>query len=261
VRADPIQMEQVLLNLAVNARDAMPEGGCLTIETMNLRTAPGPAVRMRVEDTGIGMTEEVRAHLFEPFFTTKEVGKGTGLGLATAYGIVQQSGGSISVSSELGRGTVFLIDLPQVGGEPAPPEPMMPEGFGKGTETVLLVEDEESVRSLTRRVLQHSGYQVLSAPNGEAALELSHAHAGVIHVLLTDVVMPGISGPRLAEILLSERSGMRCIFMSGYAATTLDQKILLQGDTIFLQKPFTRAQLIRRIREAIEASADGKKDD
>jgi PAS domain S-box-containing protein len=257
VRADPIQMEQVLLNLAVNARDAMPEGGCLTIETMNLRSSTGPAVRIRVEDTGIGMTADVRAHLFEPFFTTKEVGKGTGLGLATAYGIVQQSGGSISVSSEPGQGTTFVIDLPQVGGEPAPPEPVMPEGFGHGTETILLVEDEESVRNLTRRVLQHSGYHVLSAPNGEAALELSRHHPGVIHLLLTDVVMPGISGPRLAEVLLPEREGMRCIFMSGYAATTLEQKILLQGDTIFLQKPFTRAQLIRRIREAIDAPPQG----
>jgi PAS domain S-box-containing protein len=253
VRADPVQMEQVLLNLAVNARDAMPEGGRLTIETMNVRLPAGPAVRMRVEDTGVGMSEEVRAHLFEPFFTTKEVGKGTGLGLATAYGIVQQSGGSIAVTSEAGRGTTFEIDLPEVMGEPAVPVPQAPRGDIRGTETVLLVEDEEAVRNLTRRVLKHNGYHVLSAPNGETALEMSRMHVGKIHLLLTDVVMPGMSGPRLAEVLLGEREGLRCIFMSGYAATALEQKVLLRRDTAFLQKPFTTEQLVRRVRETLDA--------
>jgi two-component system, cell cycle sensor histidine kinase and response regulator CckA len=252
VRADPVQMEQVLLNLAVNARDAMPEGGRLTIETMNIRLPTGPGVRMRVDDTGVGMSEEVRAHLFEPFFTTKDVGKGTGLGLATAYGIVQQSGGSIAVTSEVGRGTTFLIDLPQVSGEAALPLPPAPRGDTRGTETVLLVEDEEAVRNLTRRVLEHQGYHVLSAPNGESALELSRGCDGKIHLLLTDVVMPGMSGPRLAEIMVAERDELRCIFMSGYAATTLGQKTLLRKNTAFLQKPFTTEQLARRVREALD---------
>jgi nitrogen-specific signal transduction histidine kinase/ActR/RegA family two-component response regulator len=254
VRADPVQMEQVLVNLAVNARDAMPDGGRLTIETMNLRLASGPGVRIRVEDTGIGMTEEVRAHLFEPFFTTKGVGKGTGLGLATAYGIVQQSGGSIGVTSMAGAGTTFLIDLPQVGGEPVPAEPPPPPTVDGGAETILLVEDEEAVRNLTRRVLEHSGYAVLSAPNGEAAMELSRTHGGEIHLLLTDVVMPGMSGPKLAELLGGERPAMACLFMSGYAATTLDQKILVQGERTFLQKPFTTTQLVRRVRDVIDAA-------
>jgi CheY-like chemotaxis protein len=253
VKADPVQIEQVLLNLAVNARDAMPEGGSITIETSNVRLAAGPAVRIRVDDTGIGMSDEVRAHLFEPFFTTKEVGKGTGLGLATAYGIVQQSGGSISAVSEPGRGTTFFVDLPQVGGEPAPMEPQAVPAGGQGWETVLLVEDEESVRNLTRRVLEHHGYHVLSAPNGETAMELSRNHPGEIHLLLTDVVMPGISGPRLAELLVAERRGLCCVFMSGYAATTMEQRILLQGETVFLQKPFTTTQLLRRVRELLDA--------
>ena len=259
VRADPVQVEQVLLNLAVNARDAMPEGGRLTIETLNIRLPTGPGVRIRVEDTGVGMTEEVRAHLFEPFFTTKEVGKGTGLGLATAYGVVQQSGGTIGVTSTPGRGSVFVIDLPQVAGEPAPAKPPLQPGPDGGTETILLVEDEEAVRNLTRRVLEHNGYRVLSAPNAESALELSRLHRSEIHLLLTDVVMPGMSGPRLAEILAGEREGLRCLFMSGYAATTLEQKILLKEETTFLQKPFTTAQLIRRVRDVIDAPAAAAK--
>jgi signal transduction histidine kinase/ActR/RegA family two-component response regulator len=259
VRADPVQVEQVLLNLAVNARDAMPEGGRLTIETLNIRLPAGPGVRILVEDTGVGMTEEVRAHLFEPFFTTKEVGKGTGLGLATAYGVVQQSGGTIGVTSTPGRGTVFVIDLPQVVGEPAPAEPPVQLDPGGGTETILLVEDEEAVRNLTRRVLQRNGYRVLSAPNAESALDLSRVHPGEIHLLLTDVVMPGMSGPRLAEILVGERERLRCLFMSGYAATTLEQKILLHGEVTFLQKPFTTTQLHRRVREVIDAPAAAAK--
>jgi len=253
VRADPVQLEQVLLNLAVNARDAMPAGGRLTIETSSVRLAGGAVVRVRVEDTGVGMSDEVRAHLFEPFFTTKEVGKGTGLGLATAYGIVQQSGGTITVHSSPGRGSTFVIDLPQVRGEPTPAEREPVVVRAAGTETILLVEDEESVRNLTRRVLEQYGYQVLSAPSGEAALELSRLHRGTLHLLLTDVVMPGISGPRLAEILLAERPDMRLIFMSGYAATTLEQRILLDPESAFLQKPFSTEQLIRRIRETLDA--------
>ncbi len=252
VRADPVQMEQVLINLAVNARDAMPSGGRLTIETMNLEGAPVPTVRIRVEDEGVGIPEEIRHHLFEPFFTTKEVGKGTGLGLATAYGIVQQSGGTISVTSEVGRGSCFLVDLPRVKGEPAPKPPAVLSGDNSGTETVLLVEDEESVRNLTRRLLEHHGYTVLSAPDGETALDLARLHPGKIDLLLTDVVMPGMSGPHLADVLIPARDGMRCIFMSGYAATTLEQKILLRRDAAFLQKPFTAMELVRRVREILD---------
>ncbi len=253
VRADPVQMEQVLLNLAVNARDAMPHGGRLTIETSNVRLATGALVRVRVHDNGIGMGEEVRAHLFEPFYTTKDVGKGTGLGLATAYGIVQQSGGNISVTSVEGQGSTFVVDLPLVRGEPIPVEPspvFIPRG---GSETVLLVEDEESVRSLTRRVLELQGYQVLSAASGEAALALSRQYPARIHLLLTDVVMPGISGPKLAEVMLEERRGLRLIYMSGYAATMLERGIQLSPDTAFLQKPFTTEQLMRRVREVLDA--------
>jgi PAS domain S-box-containing protein len=253
VRADPVQMEQVLLNLAVNARDAMPDGGRLTIETSNVPTPEGVVVRVRVQDTGSGMTEEVRAHLFEPFYTTKDVGKGTGLGLATAYGIVQQSGGNISVISQPGQGSTFIVDLPLVRGEPVPVEPataFVPRG---GTETILLVEDEEAVRSLTRRVLELQGYHVLSAASGETALELSRSHQARIHLLLTDVVMPGISGPKLAELLVAERQGLRLIYMSGYAATMLERGIQLSPETAFLQKPFTTEQLMRRVREVLDA--------
>ena len=254
VRADPVQMEQVLINLAVNARDAMPDGGRLVIETTNVRLAAGPGVRIRVQDNGLGMSEEVRRHAFEPFFTTKEVGKGTGLGLATAYGIVEQSGGTITVASEVGHGTTFLIDLPQVGPED-PPLPAHPIAeLPAGSETVLVVEDEEAVRNLTRRVLEQHGYVVLSAPSGESALELARAHAGPIHLLLTDVVMPGISGPRLAEILLAERKGLCCLFMSGYAASVVGSSPLLQGETRFLQKPFTTTQLLQRLRETLAAA-------
>jgi CheY-like chemotaxis protein len=253
VRADPVQMEQVILNLAVNARDAMPTGGRLTIETTNVRVPAGPLVRVRVHDTGVGMSEEVRTHLFEPFFTTKDVGKGTGLGLATAYGIVEQSGGTISVASAPGEGSTFLIDLPQVRERPSPVEREPDTRPGGGTETILLVEDEDAVRNLTRRVLEHHGYRVLSAPSGEAALEVSRLHTGPLHLLLTDVVMPGMSGPRLAEVMLAERRDMRLIFMSGYAATTLEQKILLDPESAFLQKPFTTEQLTRRIREVLDS--------
>jgi len=258
VRADPTQMEQVLLNLAVNSRDAMPDGGCLTIATMNTQLASGPGVRIRVEDTGVGMSDEVRTHLFEPFYTTKDVGKGTGLGLATAYGIVQQSGGEITVESELGKGSVFLIDLPQGNGVPAVPElPVAPHAHG-GSETVLLVEDDEAVRTLTRRVLELQGYAVLTAQNGQVAQELSRSHPGRINLLLTDVVMPGISGPKLAEQLMAERPDLRCIFMSGYAASKLEGKHLVPAGSAFLQKPFSAALLFRRVREALDSGTPSR---
>ncbi len=255
VRADPTQMEQVLLNLAVNARDAMPDGGCLTIATTNVDPPGGAAVRIRVEDTGVGMSEEVRAHLFEPFYTTKDVGKGTGLGLATAYGIVRQSGGEISVESQTGRGSVFLIDLPQASGAPSLPEVLAPPHTGGGSEMILLVEDDEAVRTLTRRVLELQGYAVIAAANGQVALELSRAHPGRIDLLLTDVVMPGMSGPKLAEQLMNEREDLRCIYMSGYAASKLEGKHLVPNGAAFLQKPFSAAALFRRVRETLDHRA------
>ncbi len=256
VRADPTQMEQVLLNLAVNARDAMPAGGCLTIETINHRTDTGLFIRIRVEDNGMGMDDETRTHIFEPFFTTKELGKGTGLGLATAYGIVEQSGGVITVQSEVGRGSTFLIDLPQVSGEPLAAQPPLAGALRGGDETILLVEDEEAVRTLTRRVLEQQGYRVLSAVNGEAALELLEEFALPLQLLLTDVVMPGMSGIELAERLSAERPGLRRLFMSGYAANTLEHPALFERDSTFLQKPFTTTQLVRRVREILDAGRE-----
>jgi PAS domain S-box-containing protein len=252
VRADPVQMEQVILNLAVNARDAMPLGGQLLIETSNQEAPGGGVIRVTVTDTGMGMSEEVRAHIFEPFFTTKEMGKGTGLGLATAYGIVKQSGGTISVTSSPGKGSTFQVDLPRVRGEAVPEERRPAVLPGGGSETILLVEDEDAVRNLIRRVLELHGYKVLTAPSGEAALEVSRLHGGQLHLLLTDVVMPGISGPRLAERLLEERPTVRIVLMSGYAATTLEQKILLDPASSFLQKPFTSELLMRRVREVLD---------
>ncbi|HSB53704.1 MAG TPA: PAS domain S-box protein [Gemmatimonadales bacterium] len=252
VRADPVQMEQVILNLAVNARDAMPLGGQLLIETSNQELPGGAAIRVTVTDTGMGMSEEVRAHIFEPFFTTKEMGKGTGLGLATAYGIVKQSGGTISVTSSPGKGSTFLVDLPRVRGEAVTEERRPASLPGGGSETILLVEDEDAVRNLIRRVLELHGYKVLTAPSGEAALEVSRLHGGPLHLLLTDVVMPGISGPKLAERLLVERPSVRIVLMSGYAATTLEQKILLDPASSFLQKPFTSELLMRRVREVLD---------
>jgi CheY-like chemotaxis protein len=174
------------------------------------------------------------------------------LGLATAYGIVQQSGGTITVASAPGTGTTFVVDLPLVQDEAPAPEHESVKRSGHGTETILLVEDEDAVRNLTRRVLEYHGYRVLSAPNGEAALEISRLHHTALHLLLTDIVMPGMSGVRLAETLCSERPELRILFMSGYAAATLEQKILLQRGATFLQKPFTSEQLTRRVREVLE---------
>src|SRR5437867_2941313 len=237
VSADPGQLEQVLLNLAVNARDAMPQGGRLTIETANIllteeyaerhhRLPPGPYVLLAVSDTGVGMDEITQKHLFEPFFTTKEVGKGTGLGLATVYGIVKQSGGYIWVYSEPGRGTTLKVYLPRVPGaaEPLPVAVESPE-LRRGTETVLLVEDAAPVRSLARKGLESYGYQVREAADGPAALELCARHPRGIDILVTDVVMPGMSGRELAERLAPARSGMRVLYTSGYT----DDAMVHQG--------------------------------
>ncbi len=266
VQADPGQLGQVVMNLAVNARDAMPRGGTLTIETANAEldetyasehvpTPAGRHVMLAVTDTGIGMDEGTKAHLFEPFFTTKETGKGTGLGLATVYGIVKQSGGYIWVYSEPGHGTTFKIYLPRVEGVPLPtaPKPAAPESL-RGSETVLLAEDEPAVRSLTRRVLESYGYTVLTTEDGYEALRAAQEHQGPIPLLVTDVVMPKMSGRELAQRLLSERPEMKALYLSGYTDDAIVHHGVLEPGLAFLQKPFTPQTLARKVREVLDGS-------
>lgn len=265
VKADPSQIEQVLLNLCVNARDAMPKGGKLTIETSNVRfgeefagshlaVPPGQYVMLAVSDTGCGMNAETQARIFEPFFTTKEVGKGTGLGLATVYGIVKQSGGSIWVYSEVSHGTTFKVYLPCVAGslEAATGGLANPELF-RGSETVLLVEDEEVVRDMVRDMLQDSGYYVIEAKDGHEALSLSRQHRGEIHLMLTDVVMPLMSGRELAEQLTLQRPDLSVLYMSGYTDDAIVHHGVLMEGTAFIGKPFSPDTLARKVREIIDA--------
>ncbi len=263
VKVDPGQMDQVLLNLAVNARDAMPGGGTLTIATGNVEVdaeaaerhaevEAGPHVMVTVSDTGTGMTKEVQARLFEPFFTTKEVGKGTGLGLATVHGIVRQSRGHIWVYSEVGRGTTFKIYLPEeqraTDEQRGPASESVP---AKGTETLLLVEDDDTVRGFAARVLRGAGYTVLEARSGEGALRESKGHAGGIDLLLTDVVMPGMSGREVARQLGASRPRTRVLYMSGYTEDAIGLHGVLDEGTLLLEKPFTPAVLLGKVREAL----------
>jgi two-component system, cell cycle sensor histidine kinase and response regulator CckA len=269
VRADPTQFEQVLVNLAVNARDAMPNGGTLTIETANvtidephgaLRDGPavtaGAYVVLSVSDTGSGMDAATKARLFEPFFTTKELGKGTGLGLATVYGIVSQSGGYISVQSEPGRGSTFKIYLLRVDELATPDEaPALPAARGSQKETVLLVEDEPAVRQLAHRVLAGAGYQVLDAGNPQEALAVARDSTTPIDLLLSDVIMPGSGDLSLFEELARERSALRVLYMSGYADETMVQRGWLSNGAPYLQKPFTAHELTQKVRDVLDRPA------
>ncbi|MBZ5599389.1 MAG: PAS domain S-box protein [Acidobacteriia bacterium] len=267
VRADPVQIEQVVMNLAANARDAMPGGGKLTIETarMHLDEAyaqhhsivpPGDYVLLSVTDSGQGIAPEHLAHIFEPFYTTKEAGEGTGLGLATVYGIVKQSGGFIWVYSEPGLGTTFKIYLPCIRQRTAiTPTCKSVESCPRGSETILLVEDEAAVRQSTYEFLTRSGYTVLEAKNGEDGLHIAREYLGPIHLMVTDVVMPYLGGAQLAEQLAAERPHMKVMFVSGYAESTILRHGVLDVRTRFLQKPFGLKMLASKIRELLETQA------
>jgi two-component system cell cycle sensor histidine kinase/response regulator CckA len=267
VRADQGQIEQVIMNLAVNARDAMPEGGKLSIETSNTEmdeafvkhyaypVQPGAYILLTVSDTGTGMDNATRQRIFEPFFTTKEKGKGTGLGLSMVYGVVKQSGGYIDVDSIVGKGTTFNIYLPRINqNENVDIAQINSPAVLQGKETILLVEDEKNLRTLTRNLLELYGYSVLDAENGSDALTISRQTRSTIHLLLTDIVMPEIGGRALAQKLSKERPDMKVVYMSGYTGQTIGGQAVLNPGAFFLQKPFTRENLARKIREALEVS-------
>jgi CheY-like chemotaxis protein len=269
VKADPNQLEQVLLNLAVNARDAMPDGGSLTLEVgipdldAAAEAEPTPSktasgrVMLAVTDNGVGMDRATQERIFEPFFTTKGPGRGTGLGLSTVYGIVQQSGGTIRVKSAPGRGTTFQIFLPRAEAEEEAPaeagaEPLNPRGH----ETILIVEDEAAVRKLVLRNLAEHGYEVLTADSGPAAIELVSQHRDAIQLLLTDVVMPGMSGKELYRTLSATRPEMRVLYMSGYTEDIIARQGLLEPGTELLEKPFRAEWLLQRVRQVLDRRSE-----
>jgi PAS domain S-box-containing protein len=261
VRADPAQLEQVMMNLAVNARDAMPGGGSLTLQTRNADLAeaqvregtvfaPGRYAVLVVADTGSGIDAETRAHLFEPFYTTKP--GGTGLGLSTVYGIVKQSGGYVWVSSQAGHGTTFELYLPRADGDPDPAAAPPVAGASGGAETLLLIEDEEPLRAMLAELLESHGYLVLQAADGERALAVAEAHPGPIHLLITDVVLPGMNGRATAQELARRRPGLKALFMSGYTDDAIVHHGILDPAVAFLNKPFASQALLQKIRELLD---------
>jgi PAS domain S-box-containing protein len=266
VRADPFQLEQVLMNLTVNARDAMPRGGKLTIETANVvldplytqghpDVKPGAYVMIAVSDTGTGMDSETRARIFEPFFTTKEMGKGTGLGLSTVYGIVKQSQGHMWVYSEPGQGATFKVYLPHhLDPEEVQPPAPAPRVVPRGWETILAVEDELSLLNLVAEILRDAGYSVIAAQGPKEALRLMADHREPIHLLLTDVVMPGMSGRALADEVVVKRPGIRVLYMSGYTDNAIVHHGVLDAGVTYIQKPFTPDALIKMVREVLDAA-------
>ncbi|MEW6247406.1 MAG: response regulator [Nitrospirota bacterium] len=266
VKADPGQIEQMLMNLVVNARDAMPEGGRLLIETLNggaegfpltVHSSPVPSVILRVSDTGIGMDESVKSRIFEPFFTTKGPDKGTGLGLSTVQAIVRQHGGSITVESEPGKGTTFTIALPLADRAGNPAFPIVPvDGLRGGSETLLLVEDEETVREVIGTTLRAEGYRVLEAQDAAEALHLCERNPSPIHLLLTDVVLRGMNGRRLAERLAALRPGLKVLYMSGYLDDTVRTRGIASADVAFLSKPFNPRELICKVRQILDVERD-----
>jgi PAS domain S-box-containing protein len=263
VKADPGQIEQVLMNLAVNARDAMPEGGHLTVETRNAELGPDDAARrpptlagryvmLAVTDSGMGMDAETQSHLFEPFFTTKEMGKGTGLGLSTVYGIVKQSEGYIWCYSEVGVGTTFKIYLPRVDEEASPAHKLSAVRLAHGSETVLLIEDDGALRDVVREILEGAGYTVLVADGGAQAVQIADEHTGAIQLIVTDVIMPGLSGRKAAERIKAARSEVRILFISGYTSDAIAKHGVLEAGAKFLSKPFTTEDLLRKIRDVLD---------
>jgi two-component system cell cycle sensor histidine kinase/response regulator CckA len=264
IEADPDQMVQVLMNLSVNARDAMPQGGTLTIATGNVAVAegdikgrqvvpPGDYVWLSVSDTGTGISKEMQGKIFDPFFTTKEVGRGTGLGLAMIYGIVKQSNGVVWVESELGRGSCFTIYLPKAKEAISQGKVAEAETRSRGTETILLVEDEAALREAMRDYLGGLGYTVLVAGSGKEALEVVSEHEEHIDLLTTDIVMPGMSGRELSQMLGSLRSDLKTIYISGYAGDVLSRHGIHEIGAAFLQKPFSLGTLARKVRELLES--------
>jgi signal transduction histidine kinase/CheY-like chemotaxis protein len=266
VRADLAQLESVLANLVVNARDAMPNGGRLVIETASVAldedycsthvgVKPGPYARLSVSDNGIGMSQELQTRIFEPFFTTKESGKGTGLGLATVYGIVKQSGGNVWVYSEPNQGATFKIYLPVDESDRPVQDHAQPtrREWSRGTETVLLVEDAPMIRRLAQQVMTKAGYTVFEAADGNQAIAQVDAHAGPIDIVVTDLIMPGLSGVDLAQRLTVLRAGARVLYMSGYTDNAIVRNGLLADGAPFLQKPFTPEELLKKLRDVLDA--------
>jgi CheY-like chemotaxis protein len=263
INADPAQIQQIVMNLAVNARDAMPYGGKLTIETSNVEIdaayidnhpaiKPGSYVMLAISDNGIGMDAETKARLFEPFFTTKVKGKGTGLGLSTVYGIVKQSNGYVWVYSELGQGTTFKMYFPCIKARQSNSR-LEAQGQSEiiGSETILVVEDEAPVRALTSRILRDRGFTVIEALDGNEALAIADHHSGPIHLVLTDVIMPGISGVSLVSKLETKRAGIKAIYISGYADNAIVHQGILNPDVDFVQKPFSVDKLLAHVKKAL----------